>query len=272
MGWYDYGFRFYDPQIGRWHVTDPLSERRIEWSAYAYCLNNPILRFDPNGLTDFTFDKEKGEVKQIGDKNDDPDRILQTDKNGKIKRKGEGFLGFMVRKSERGKPKVAVDDIAKGILKDGQNFKTDDIIVDVNGENQPTTSQVQDFLVNISEYVGVEMSGAYLSNKDADNAPISTIYIDEYNGNDQLNSWTSLTKMYSDESLKGMYMNTDFHTHPSMGYSENGRYIPSGTTDGRSGDIRFRNDNRAFFRIFIILTKANGWPTKADEPINYTNW
>lgn len=64
---------------------DPLSERRIEWSLCAYCLNNPILRFDPNGLTDFTFDKKTAEMKQAGEKNDDPDRILKT--NGKEKLK-----------------------------------------------------------------------------------------------------------------------------------------------------------------------------------------
>lgn len=50
----------------QWFYTvDPLAEKHIEWSPYAYCLNNPILRFDPNGLTDFTFDKKTGDVNQV---------------------------------------------------------------------------------------------------------------------------------------------------------------------------------------------------------------
>ena len=47
VGCQDYGFRFYDPAIARFTTIDPLAERRIGWSTYAYCLNNPILRFDP---------------------------------------------------------------------------------------------------------------------------------------------------------------------------------------------------------------------------------
>lgn len=47
---------------------DPLAERRDNYSPYAYCLNNPVLRLDPNGLTDFTFNKKTGEVKQVGEK------------------------------------------------------------------------------------------------------------------------------------------------------------------------------------------------------------
>ena len=264
-GWYDYGFRFYDPAIARWHVIDPLAEKRIEWSPYVYVLNNPILRIDPNGLTDFTFDKETGEVRQVGDDNNDPDRILKTDKNGNIKRKGEGLLGFMVSEAKRGEAKVAVGDIAKGILQDGQNFKADDIIVDVNGENQPTTEQVQDFVVNMSEYVGVEITGAYLSNEDADDAPISKIYIDEYIGNTETRSTFTPTRLAVDNNLRGMNTHTHFHTHPSFGYSASDRYRAS------DSDIRFRNNFQAFFRAFIILTKADGHPTRADEPFNYTN-
>jgi hypothetical protein len=46
----DYGARFYDPQLGRWHRKDPLAEWHFNSSPYAYCLNNPVNYIDPFGL------------------------------------------------------------------------------------------------------------------------------------------------------------------------------------------------------------------------------
>jgi RHS repeat-associated protein len=242
LNFYDYGARNYDPALGRWMNIDPLAERRIEWSQYAYCLNNPVLRFDPNGLTDFTFDKKTGDVKQVGEKNDDPDRILKTNRKGEVKYK------------KNGEAKVAVGGIEQGILKDGQNFKNEDQVISIGGKGQPSVEGAKSFTLQLSEYLGKEIKGFSYSSNASGN--VTDMVLGKYIKNDNTTSYGSVTELIKKYGINYSPNNIlqQFHTHP------NGQLGATQSAPELSQDVTaLQRDKRLIPNAsFIILYRTTG--------------
>ena len=46
----DYGARYYDYELARWHGIDPLAEIFFQVSCYSFCGDNPITSIDSNGM------------------------------------------------------------------------------------------------------------------------------------------------------------------------------------------------------------------------------
>lgn len=141
--WYDYGWRMYDPQLGRFHTQDRFSEKYASMSTYQYGANNPVLMIDVNG------DSVNVSQAQIYDRTmgTNHTNTLETDLEAKtgldlsVNANGK----FEYATDAKGKPIVSRDANgdkigsrkARNILKDAIGH-TDDINISLGGANSVT--------------------------------------------------------------------------------------------------------------------------------------
>ena len=79
-GMHYYGARYHHPKLSVWMSVDPLAMEghNITMTPYHFSSNNPVMRIDPDGLTDWDYNKETGKLTVVdGTQDDGPDRIIR---------------------------------------------------------------------------------------------------------------------------------------------------------------------------------------------------
>jgi len=228
----------------RWLSPDPLAEKYPWISPYAFCFNNPVRFVDPNGMDVYRYDDKTGNL-VLAVKTED--KFDQIGKFKYDKKTGE----YNLQTNKKGEAKTRIDNIEKGILSDGMNFKTESNLISVGGENQTSLQGVQNFIVDFSEMIGKELSGYYLADKNTDN--INYVHIGKHVDNRYDKSY----KGYSPHKdypniINNVYEHTDYHTHPSSA-NVNDKTQPSRQDmDSKASTQKYH----PHVKRFIILTKG----------------
>ncbi len=208
-GLYYYGARYYDPSLSIWMSVDPLAKLAPDKTPYHYVSNNPIIRIDPKGLTDYKINKDSGKVERVGKPNDQPDRILKTDSDGNIQ--------YYKRRSKRGQPKVAVDNIKKGYLKNGHNFKEQRIMFEVDNDGE--LKSVYKLISYLSDKFSREGGGFTFTAKNSDKVTNVLLFGFKHGSRDGFEFPGRVARRTRSSSINSkngkIYYKEMFHTHLS---------------------------------------------------------
>ncbi|MCK9311945.1 MAG: hypothetical protein M0P26_06680, partial [Bacteroidales bacterium] len=218
-GLYYYGARYMDPRTGVWLSVDPLGEKKLWVSSYAYCLDNPLNMVDPDGRNEYGLDENTAKLsltKYTEDKSD----IVHT---GSFDEDG----GF----SPNNKTGSSIE-INKGIL------NADNKEQDLSKKNIATTGGNQEdgvlLMYFISTQTGKEVAGKGFETPDGE----QELLIGHWDRNDVQNS------LSPGFTQKGK-VTFDVHTHeigkerkPGLGYG-----VPS------DNDLKSKSNYPAYYII-----------------------
>jgi RHS repeat-associated protein len=216
LNWLDYGFRWYDPAVGRFPSVDPLANITPHLTPYHFVSGNPISRIDPLGLTDYEINKEgkiskvKGTETEEGD-----DRLIR----GKAKYKKNGEL-----KGNEGSKFMNVD---KEVFDDLHSDETAQYF------KMTSAADAENLFEFIVAYVDNEFAKADLI---LGNGKKESFFLTTYS-NRTVRGMTNYLEGRKDNDPDLMLVSL-IHNHPNTGDKNMvGSYGPSGEPGGETGDI-----------------------------------
>jgi|GEM_PF-5315548 len=167
---------------------------------------------------DFTHNRKSGDISKHDENKLDYDRIVRVNRKGQIM-------------------KILVDNIRKGILKDGMNFKFNSYLFNINGNGQPQLTDLVNFVRDFSNYVGVEIGGAVWSFTDSEDYSFFSIGEYENNLEDKVNGSRGInTRSFDNGKFVGLIkIRMLYHTHLSH-FKDKHRLVPS------KGDFDIRDE------------------------------
>lgn len=228
----------YDAKLVRWNTYDPMAEKYYRINPYVYCNGDPINMVDPEGLDIYKMDKKTGEITLYQSEGDEV-----------------GFDTLVEIKHKNGEDtrKTLINNIEKGILKEGISFKQNDNLIQIGVDGAPTLEGVQDFLLALSNTVDKEIGGYYLAKIGSES--VSHVKTSRYLYNTDKKAMPR--GPYLDNVTPTEYTPiVNFHTHLSK-FSDSIRLVPSSGHD--NSDIAFMNRQKEKIpnMRFLIITNPS---------------